>query len=130
MNITKDFTTYMSSLGFGTFGVDLFIGGVPLNAPSTCWWVISAGGASEPRNATGERQNRYVISVFYRNIDTEAVYNQLQSLSDGINSSQCIEFDNYTVVDAEATVFPTDQDLDNEDRTIGIVQITIAVYQN
>lgn len=129
MNVIKDFTDYISSSGFGTFGDDLFIGGAPLNAPSTCWWVVSSGGSSVQENKTGERKNDYVIDVFYRNTDTEEVYEQLQALSDVLNSATCIELDNYILIGAECTTFPADRDLDSEERTIGVLQVTLTIYQ-
>lgn len=130
MNISKAFTDYMVDNGYGTFGDDLFIGGVPLEAPDTCWWVLSAGGASEPRNSTGERLKSYIVSVFYRNTSTEGVYEQLQALEELINGAECIEFDDYTLIDMEAITFATDQDLDSEERTIGLMQVSLMVYQS
>lgn len=130
MNINKSFATYMEDQGYGTFGDDLYIGGVPLEAPDVCWWIISGGGASEPKNTTGERQKRYIVSVFYRDIDTEEVYEKLQALEEEINSVECIDLDGYETVEAEATIFPADQDLDSEERTVGLLQVTLTIYQS
>lgn len=129
MNIAKDFSQFMQTQGFGVLGTDLFIGGVDLSAPSNCWWIVSSGGASEPRNITGERQNSYTLEVYYRNKDANLVYDTMQELSDAINSVGCLELANYTFIAMESIVFPTDNDLDDEERTVGVIQVSLTVYQ-
>ncbi len=129
MNVVRDFVTYMESLGHGVFGTDLYIAGVPLEAPNTCWWVVSAGGTSDQRNKTGERINSYIFEVFYRNTDAEAVYDGLQALVDDINGAGCVELENYTFLNMEALAFPTDQDIDDEERTVGLVQVSLTIHQ-
>ncbi len=130
MNITKAFTTYMESEGFGTFGGDLFIGGAPLEAPASCWWVVSSGGAPELKNSTGEMLKAYVLGVYYRDTDTEQVYEKLQQLEELINSIVCVQLDSYETVNMEALGFPADQDLDAEDRTVGLLQVTVVIHQS
>jgi len=129
MNITKDFAEFMEDRGFGVLGTNLFIGGVSLDAPVACWWVVSGGGTPESKNITGERQNNYTVEVYYRDKDAQNVYNLMQSLSDEINSIGCLELENYTLVTMESIVFPTDRDLDDEERTVGVLQVSITVYQ-
>lgn len=129
MNIVKSFADYMENNGYGVFGVNLFIGGAPSEAPSTCWWLLSGGGGAKSKNATLGKQNSYIVSVFYRNSDTDDVYEKLQALSDMINNSQCVDFD-YELIEAEATLLPTDEDYDSEERTVGTIQVTITVYQS
>ena len=129
MNIAKAFTTYMESEGFGTFGTDLFIGGAPLEAPDSLWWVVSSGGAPESKNSTGEMLKEYTLGVYYRDIDTEQVYEKLQELEELINSVACVQLDSYDTVSMEAIGFPADQDLDDEDRTVGLLQVGILIHQ-
>lgn len=129
-NVARSFCQWLEDNGYGQFGNTLFLGGAPLDSPDEAYWVVSGGGSNIGKNASGEKQKNYLISIFYRNTDAEDVYNNLQALEELLNSKDCIELDNYTVIEVEATLFPTDQDLDNEERTTGLLQATITVYQN
>lgn len=128
MNIAEAFAEFLQDQGFGSLGDSLRIGTVPLDAPSTCWWIITSGGSTVSQNHTGERRKQYLIQVFYRNVDATEVYNQLQALEELINSDSCTQLSGYDTIDIEATSFPTDQDVDAEDRTVGVVQVTITTY--
>jgi len=130
MNITKAFVDFMQSNGFGTFNSDLFIGGVPQDAPNRALWVISAGGNSKSKNDAGEKQKNYLLNVYFRNIDGQDVYDTLQDLEELLNSANCFELEGYEVIEIEATIFPTDQDLDMQERTIGMLQVTLTIYKD
>lgn len=130
MNIAKAFVEYMEDLGLGAFGTDIFIGAAPLDGPDPCWWILTAGGASEPQADTGERLKSYTLSIFYRNTDQEDVYDQIQEFEEEINSKHCTQLDGYETVDMTATSFPTDQDIDNEERTVALIQVALRVYQS
>jgi hypothetical protein len=129
MNISRAFANYIASEGFGTFGTDLFIGGAPLKAPDPLWWIVSSGGAPESKNSTGEMLKEYTLGVYYRNQDTEQVYEKLQALEELINSVGCVQLESYDTVSMEAVGFPADQDLDDEDRTVGLLQVGILIHQ-
>lgn len=133
MNIVEAFANWLQSNNFGTFTTEprtLFIGGVPEDGPDEAYWLLSGGGANVGKNTTGEKQKNYIISVFYRNTDGKEVYDKLQAIEELINSKECFDLTDHTVIEAEATVFPTDQDLDIDDRTVGMLQTTITAYQN
>lgn len=130
MNIARAFVTYMEGLGLGTFGTDIFIGAAPVNATDPLWWVITSGGASQPQNDTGERLKDYTLSIYYRSTDAQDVYDQLQDFEEEVNSNGCATLDDFDVVDMSAISFATDQDLDAEDRTVGLVQVRVRVYQS
>ena len=68
--------------------------------------------------------------MYYRSKDQELVYDTLQELEEAINSDKCATLVDYETVEMEATSFPTDQDLDVEDRTVGLLQITITTYSD
>lgn len=129
MNIAESFVDYLISIGFGTaLGTDVYIGGVPLDAPSTCWWIISSGGTIISRNQTGEKQKNYLLSVFYRSTDAENVYNELQELEIELNKSNCADLQEFDTIEIEAINFPTDNDIDLEERTVGTIQVAIKTY--
>lgn len=129
-NIAKSFVEYMEDLSMGTFGTDIFIGNVPLETPDKAWWVNSAGGSTITKNSTGERLKNYILNIFYRNTDAEDVYEQMQEFEEEINAKQCIQLNGYDTVEMEASIFPTDQDIDNEDRVVGLLQVKISTYQS
>ena len=91
---------------------------------------MSGGGSSSIKNQTGERVKDYLVSVFYRNVDAEDVYESLQELEEDLNSKECLELEDYETVEIEAVSFPADQDLDSEDRTVGLLQVNLRVYQD
>ena len=128
MNLTRDFAEYLQDNLFAVFGTDLFIGGVPKNAPGSCWWIVSAGGTPVIKNQTNEKIKSYIINVFYRDTNGETVYDLLQLLEEQINSDPCPKLDNYEVIEFEATLFGTDQDLDAQDRTVGLLQATLTIH--
>jgi len=130
MNIAEAFATYMEGLGYGTLGTDLFIGSAPLGATDPCWWVIAGGGSSEPKNNTGERLKNYTLSVFYRNTVAQDVYDTLQEFEERLNSIHCDQLAGYETIEMEAISFPADEDLDQVDRTIGLVEVRVMVYSS
>lgn len=130
MNIVQSFVEYMEDLGLGTFSTDIFIGGAPLDAEDPIWWVLSAGGSSVSKNNTGERFKKYNLEVYYRDASAEDVYNLLQTLEEDINGKHCTQLTGYETVEMEAVLFPTDKDIDNEERTVGMLQVSITVYQS
>lgn len=129
MNITRSFVKWLEDSGYGTFGQNIFIGGVPLEAPDMAIWVLSAGGGVIGKNSTGEKQKNYVFNVYMRSLDQEEVYNTLQEIETLANGKECINLDGYITLEVETLLFNTDQDLDDEDRSVGLLQITATVYQ-
>lgn len=127
-NIARDFVTYMENQGLGEFSTNIYIGGAPQDSPDRTWWIISNGGTPITKNSTGERQKRYILQVYYRSEDQEDVANRLEAFETHLNSKQCFELDNYDIIEVEATVFPTDDDLDNTERTVGLIEVSLLIY--
>lgn len=129
--INKDFAQWMEDNSFGTRGTDIFIGAVPKEiAGKRAFWIVSGGGTPVIRANTGEKGKAYLITVFLRDIDSESVDETLQLLEETINSKNCKSLNNYETIEMEASGFASDQDLDQEDRTIGSVEVTLTVYQS
>jgi hypothetical protein len=129
MNITQSLAEYLIDEGFGTaLGTDIFIGGIPQEAPSASWWLVSAGGSPTSTNQTGEKFKTYLVDIFYRNLEAQDVYNELQSLEIELNKSHCAQLSGFDTMEIEATLFPTDNDIDLEERTVGTIQVTIKTY--
>ena len=130
MNIAEAFVEYMEDLSMGTLGSTIYINSVPQEAPDAVWWVVKSGGSPVRKNSTGERVKDYILSVYYRDTDAEQVYELMQDFEEEINSKSCIQLDGYDTIEMEASIFPTDQDLDNEDRVVGLLNVRISVYQS
>lgn len=128
MNIVRAFVDFMEDEGFGTFGSDLFIGVAPYDAEDACWWVIAAGGTPVLRNETGEKLKQYTLNVYYRSNDAADVYETLFDLEQSLNAGDCAELENFDTMDIEALLFPADQDIDAQERSVGLVQVTITIY--
>lgn len=120
----------MQANNFGNAGQNLFIGNVPLKAPKSCWWVVVTGGASTLKAHTGERLKQYTLNVFYRNTSSEDVDEKMQAFEEFINSKPCKSLAHYEVIEIDATLFQSDRDIDDEDRTVGVVEVSIIVHQS
>lgn len=130
MNIVKSFAEYMADKGFGTQGTDLFIGAAPQQSPDECWWIVAAGGSPILKGIGGNKMKNYLFNVFFRDRDQENVLNRLQAFEEEMNSGNCDQLNGYDSIEIEATGFPVDQDLEQEDRTVGLVQVTVTTYTN
>lgn len=128
MNIVRSFVTFMEDQGFGTFGTDIFIGGFPVESPDACFSLQSSSGNLEKKNITNENMEVMNIDIFYRSADEENLYETLEALKTIINSDACTQLDGYDTIDMECIVFPTDRDLENEDRSLGLIQASVRVY--
>lgn len=129
MNITEAFIPYLETVTGSIFGQGLHIGGIPISAPEAGWWVVSSGGSPESDNQTGEKIKNYTLDIFYRSSDEKEVYDNLQSLEETINSDGCTQLNGYNVIDMTATLFNVDQDIDNEDRKVGLIQVNLRTYK-
>jgi hypothetical protein len=127
MTLRRAFIEWMEDQGLGVFGTNIFTQ-VP-DSPAKCWWVLASGGSSIQKNTTGEKLKNYVVSCFYRSDDGEDADNVLHSFEELVNDANCEQLSGFDTVEMEATSFPADQDLDSEDRVVGLVQITITTHR-
>lgn len=131
MNIATSFANYLESLGIATLGQDLWIGEAPSSneVPDNIWWILVNGGNPIRKNSTGESTKGYQIQVFARNRNPRIIADAMQSLEENLNCDDCAQLDGFDTVDIEATVFPIDTDLDDEDRKVGLLQATLTIYK-
>lgn len=133
MNIVKSLVDYLEDSGVATFGQDMFVSRAPssntkatnsADIPQNLWWLVSSGGSRDGLLDT------YNVDIHYRDRDAECVYEKLQSLRDNLTCAGCVELEGFEVVSIEVTGFFTDQDIDDEERTVGLLQVTITAYQS
>lgn len=131
MNVLTELVAYIENLTGAILGQTLFIGQAPSSnrVADSIWWIIEDGGGVTRKNITGELSKSYNFNIFYRSRDYGEVKTALYQLEEDLNCDSCTQFDSLDTIDIEATAFPIDNDLDNEDRKIGLVQVTILIYK-
>lgn len=127
--VSEAFVAYLENEGVGVFGVDLFLNQVPENAPDDCWWVITGGGQPTQKLATGGRVKQYIVSVYHRAIKNKNVERELFELEETLNCASCVSLEGFDVIEISANQFPSDDDLDGEERRIGFLQVTVSLYK-
>jgi hypothetical protein len=127
--VSEAFVEYLELQGYGTFGTDLFLSQVPPNAPDSTLWVITSGGSPIQKLATGETLKQYFISVFYRSTSAMDVEKKIFALEELLNCTQCVELTGFEVHEITAQNFGSDEDIDNEERRVGMLQANIKIYK-
>lgn len=128
MTIARAFAEYLTDEAVATYDTDLSIGSAP-TTPDAYWWIIARGGSPQVRAKTGEMAKQYLLDVFYRDRDGETVDETLQALEENLNQAGCIELDGFNVIEVAAQGFASDQDLDDQDRRVGVIQVSILTYK-
>lgn len=131
MNLVEAFANYFETISNTTLGQDLYISKAPSSNKVTdrIWWVIGRGGAVTQTSVTSERTKERIIEVYYRDRDAKAVYNALEAVEEQLNCANCVELEGYDVGDVTCQILFVDNDLDLEDRVVGLLQVNITVYQ-
>lgn len=135
MTLVTAFADYLQSKGVATRGTDLFTSRAPSSKtlqaighnPDRIFWIKSAPGAPPERSVDGHLRQIYGIEVYHRNLSADAVDEALQALSDKLGCSGCVHIPGYNVFAIEVDGPWSDQDLDNEERTVGLLQVTITI---
>lgn len=130
-DIAQSFANYLQGLGIATLGQDLWIGEAPNSneVPDNIWWILAFGGSPIRKNGTGEATKQYQIQVFARNTNPRVIASAMSQLEEDLNCDGCSQLDGFDTIDIEATVFPIDQDIDSEDRKVGLLQATLTTYK-
>lgn len=129
--LLEAFAEYLENLGIATRGQDLFIGEAPSSnmVQDSVWWVIDNGGQPVRKNSTGEALKAYQIQIFNRNRNIKDIKRDMFTLEEELNCDGCTQLTGFETIDIEATTFPIDQDIDNEDRKIGMLQVNLTTYK-
>lgn len=133
MSLVESFAGYLeNTLGLATLGTDLFIGEAPSSnrVPDSIWWIIDNGGSPIKKNSTGESLKNYQIQIFYRNRDYKLVKDAMFLLEEELNCDGCTQLSGFDTIDIIAITFPIDNDLDQEDRKIGMIQANVTTYKS
>lgn len=131
MSVADSFVDYMSQLGIGIPGQSIFIGETPPSnhTVDNIWWIIESGGSKLQKAFTGESIKQYSLLVYNRGRSYGDVSSRVSALEEILNCPSCVKLDGYNVLEMEVVQFPTDRDLDSEDRKVGLLQINIKTYK-
>ena len=131
MTIAKSFIKFLEDKGYGVFGQNIFLYRVPnsLKTQTEVLWVIPSGGNPIQKNKTGEMIKAYQFLVYFRSTKAERIDVGLADLESMLNCSGCVELEGFELVDISTTQFPADQDLDSENRMVGLLQVQLQVYK-
>lgn len=131
MTIAQSFVDFLESKGYGTFGQNIFLYRVPnsLKTETDLFWVIPSGGMKTSTNRTGEAIKSYQFLIYFRSNSARRVDEVLSQMEEMLNCSACVELQEFELVSIGATQFPTDQDIDSENRMVGMISVQLEVYK-
>lgn len=131
MSLAEAFASYLEILLNVNIGQTLWIGEAPSSnkVADDIWWLIASGGGRETDNITGEAVKDYSIEIYCRSRNYKTVYTQLQDLEEDLNCRDCVQLEGYETISVKAQVLSIDDDLDGEDRKVGLLQANVKIYK-
>lgn len=131
MTLTQALGQYLQNLGIATLGQDLIIGRAPTvkETSDDLWWLLSNGGTILKKNKTGESLKAYAFLLFRRGRNYRVIEEEMLQLEENLNCDGCTQLEGFDTIDIETSSFPLDDDLDSEDRKVGLLQVTITTYK-
>ena len=127
--VGEAFVSFLQDKGIGTFGEDLFLGELPLDAPDNSWLVVVGGGNPELVTADGSMIKLYTFNIYHRSLAGKEIERELFSLEEDLNCADCINLEGFETIYSRATNFAQDMDLENENRRIGLLQAQIRLFK-
>ena len=127
--VGEAFVKYLESLGIATFGENLFMGELPLEAPDNSWLVVVSGGNPDLVTADGSMIKLYTFNIYHRSLAGKEIERELFSLEEKLNCATCINLEGFEIIYSRATNFAQDIDLENENRRIGLLQAQIRLFK-
>lgn len=127
--VGEAFIKFLEDNTVGTFGTDLYLGMLPLDAPDEAWLVVVAGGSPDLVTADGGMIKVYTFNIYRRSLAGKELERQLFSLEEKLNCSTCVNLDGFETIYSRATQFAQDIDLENENRRIGLLQAQVRLFK-
>lgn len=132
MTLSQSFVKFLEDKGYGVFGQNIYLYRVP-NSKKTeteILWLIPTGGNPSSVNKTGELIKAYQILIYFRSNSARKVDEVLNDLEQTLNCAHCVDLEGFELVGIRATQLPVDQDLDTENRMVGIINCQLEVYKS
>lgn len=127
--VGEAFVKFLETQIDATFGTDLFLGEVPLDAPDKAWLVLVSGGSPERVTVDGGMLKLYTFNIYHRSLAGKEIERELFSLEELLNCSTCVNLEGFETIYSRATQFSQDTDLANEQRRIGTLQAQVRLYK-
>lgn len=127
--VGEAFIEFLQDKGYGTFGTDLFLGEMPLDAPDEAWLVTVGGGNPEMVTLDGAMLKLYTFNVYRRSLAGKELERKLFSLEETLNCASCVNLSGFETIYSRATQFAQDMDLENENRRIGVIQAQVRLFR-
>ena len=127
--VGEAFMKFLQDKGIGIFGVDLFLGEMPLEAPDEAWLVVVAGGNPDVVTLDGSMVKLYTFNIYRRSLAGKEIERQLFSLEEDLNCASCVNLEGFETIYSRATQFSQDIDLENENRRIGLLQAQVRLFK-
>lgn len=127
--VGEAFVKFLETKIPATFGTDLFLGELPLDAPDKAWLVVVSGGNPEMVTADGGMLKLYTFNIYHRSLAGKEIERNLFSLEETLNCSTCVNLEGFETIYSRATQFLQDFDLTNEQRRIGTLQAQVRLYK-
>lgn len=127
--VGEAFIKFLEDMSIGTFGTDLFIGEMPLEAPDDAWLVIVSGGAPDVVTLDGGMIKLYTFNIYRRSLAGKKIERDLFSLEETLNNAPSVVLDGFETIYSRAIQFAQDIDLDNENRRIGLLQAQVRLFK-
>jgi hypothetical protein len=129
MNVVRAFANYLQATDVATLGQDLFISRAPSSNQviDRIFWLKAGGGSTVSKTVDGSTTKQYIIEIYHRDVNTEGVHETLQELGEDLSCAGCVTLEDYDVLEVATNGPWTDQDLDNEEREVGLLQATITI---
>lgn len=128
--VGEAFVKFLEDRGIGTFGTNLFLGEIPLDAPDNAWLVVVGGGNPEMVTLDGSMIKLYTLNIYHRSLAGKEIERELFSLEEDLNRTSCVQLEGFETIYSRATNFAQDTDLENENRRIGLLQAQIRLFKN
>jgi hypothetical protein len=131
MTVAQAFATYLQSINVATVGTNLFMSRWPSSKKTAdpSFLIKEAPGQLVQRTIQGQAINRYLIELYMRDYNASNVDATLQSLRGQLTTS-AVTLSGYTLYSNPETNGPwSDQDLDDEERTVGLLQIRLTIIE-
>ncbi len=127
--VGEAFVKFLQDKGYGTFGTDLFLGELPIEAPDDAWLVVVGGGNPEVVTLDGAMLKLYTFNVYRRSVAGKEIERKLFSLEEMLNCATCVNLQGFETIYSRATQFAQDIDLENENRRIGLIQAQVRLFR-
>lgn len=131
MTVSQSFIKLLENKGYGVFGQNIFLYRVPnsLKTQTELFYVIPSGGSVTRTYSDGAKVKLYQFLIYFRSNKAERVDKVLAEMEDNLNCSGCVELEDYELVSLNTSQLPADQDLDSENRMVGLLQVQLEVYR-